>query len=105
MATFRSAEELVGREPLFLVLGAVFALVISPVAPIPFLAFSILALTAATAFLFKRLIPLAGNLRTLTTALDNRNQAVQELAVDLEELSLIDPLTGARNRRGFINLV
>ena len=102
---FRAAEELVGKSPLRLVLLAVFALVISPAAPVLFLGLAVICLGGATGFLLKRLIPQAGYVLTLTSALDERNQQVQELVVDLEELSLIDPLTGARNRRGFMNLV
>jgi PleD family two-component response regulator len=105
MKKLRSAVELVGARALYLVLGAVVAVILSPISPVPLLGVAILTLGGTLVLLVQRSLPHATNLQTLTVALDDRNQQVQQLSMELQELSLIDPLTGARNRRGFINLV
>jgi diguanylate cyclase (GGDEF)-like protein len=105
MKKIRSAAEVLGSGALALGSLAVAAFILSPLFPLPFLIVTIGALGGTVALLLQRFLPQAGELVVLNKALNERNIEVQTAVAGLNELSLIDPLTGARNRRGFINLV
>ncbi|MEA2507672.1 MAG: hypothetical protein QOH48_2290 [Actinomycetota bacterium] len=105
MRKFRSAVELVGGGALLVGFLTAAALVASPARPVPMLVLSNFGLILILVLVLRRVAPQGTEVLTLVDALSDRDVEVQTLAVELEELSLIDPLTGARNRRGFINLV
>jgi diguanylate cyclase (GGDEF)-like protein len=105
MKKFRSAVDFVGGTSLCLVAAALLAVVLSPISPVAMLAAGIVMLGGALFFSLQRSLPQTKDLQTLSNVLVDRTEQVQQLTMELQELSLIDPLTGARNRRGFINLV
>jgi diguanylate cyclase (GGDEF)-like protein len=105
MKKFRSAVELVGGGALTLGSVAGIALIASPVRLVPLLILSTLGFIGTLVLILRHVAPQGAEVIALTDALSERNFEVQTLAVELQELSLIDPLTGARNRRGFMNLV
>jgi diguanylate cyclase (GGDEF)-like protein len=105
MRKFRSAVELVGGGALVVGFLTAAVLVASPARPVPLLLLSTFGSILTLVLVLRRVSPQSEEVLSLTDALSDRNVEVQTLAVELEELSLIDPLTGARNRRGFINLV
>ena len=69
------------------------------------LALSVLGLVAIVGVLFGDLSRTAQQRDALLGLVDGKDEEVQRLTVELTELDLVDPLTGARNRRGFIDLV
>lgn len=105
MKKFRSAAELLtgGVLPLGAVAGIAF--LASPILPVPLLIISILGFIGTLVLVLRNVAPQGAEVLALKDALSDRNVEVQTLAAELQELSLIDPLTGARNRRGFMNLV
>jgi diguanylate cyclase (GGDEF)-like protein len=88
------------------VLGLLILLaVIAPGLRVFWLVASVVGLAVIVGVLFRQLIELSKALLLASTTLDEQSDEIQRLTVDLTELSLIDPLTGSRNRRGFMDLV
>jgi diguanylate cyclase (GGDEF)-like protein len=105
MKKFRSVETLAGGSTAVLLALVLILTVIAPGPRVVWLIVGILGLVAVIAALLRSMSARTGAMRAAALELEEKSEEVSALTVELTELTLIDPLTGARNRRGFIDLV
>jgi diguanylate cyclase (GGDEF)-like protein len=105
MKKFGSVETLAGGSAVAVLALVLILTVVSPGLRVVWLVAGILGLAAVVAFLLRAMSARRQAMRDAATELDETSEAVSALTAELTELSLVDPLTGARNRRGFIDLV
>lgn len=79
--------------------------VLSPSQRVLWLIAGILGLAAIIGLVLRQLNLQTNELERARAELDDNREDLTGLTVELTEMSLVDPLTGARNRRGFIDLV
>ena len=105
MTKLGSQHKLLGGSTLA-VLGLLLILVATaPTLGALWLGLAVAGLAAVIVLLFRDLARAAGEREALLQTIDDKNEEVQRLTLELTELDLVDPVTGARNRRGFIDLV
>jgi diguanylate cyclase (GGDEF)-like protein len=105
MKKFGSVERLAAGGTLVLVAAVMLLAVLSPSQRVAWLIAGILGLTAIIGLVLRQLNLQTNHLRMARSELDDNREDLTGLTVELTEMSLVDPLTGARNRRGFIDLV
>jgi diguanylate cyclase (GGDEF)-like protein len=105
MKKFRSAETLAGGSAVAVVALVLVLSVASPSLRTVWLIAAVLGLAAVIAFLLRDMNARTGAMRAAAAELDEKSEEVSALTAELTDLRLVDPLTGARNRRGFIDLV
>jgi diguanylate cyclase (GGDEF)-like protein len=105
MRKIERREQLTGGSALCVLGLLVLLIAVSPAHTVLWLVFSVAALLAIIAILLRQLTLQSNDLLRSSSELDDKSEAVQDMAMELTELVLVDPLTGSRNRRGFIDLV
>ncbi|MEA2508199.1 MAG: hypothetical protein QOG21_281 [Actinomycetota bacterium] len=105
MKKLRSVETLAGGSTVALLALVVILSVIAPGPRVVWLIAAVLGLAAVIVYLLRSISARTGAMRAAAVELEEKSEEVSALTVELTELTLIDPLTGARNRRGFIDLV
>jgi two-component system C4-dicarboxylate transport sensor histidine kinase DctB len=105
MKKFRSVETLAGGSAVAICALVLIVTLTDRSLRVVALIAGVVGLAAVIAILIRAMSARMGAMRDAALELDEKNEAVSALTAELYELSLIDPLTGARNRRGFIDLV
>jgi diguanylate cyclase (GGDEF)-like protein len=105
MKKFASVERLAGGGALLLLVAAGLASVLSPAHRLYWLTAAILGLAAIIFVLLRQLNSQTSDLQMAVSELNDNRDDLTGMTMELTELTLVDPLTGARNRRGFIDLV
>jgi diguanylate cyclase (GGDEF)-like protein len=105
MKKFGSVERLAAGSTFLLAAAVVILAVLFPSQRLSWLIAGIVGLTAIIGFLLRQLNLQTNELQGARAELDDNREDLTGLTVELTEMSLVDPLTGARNRRGYIDLV
>jgi diguanylate cyclase (GGDEF)-like protein len=105
MKKFGSVERLAAGGTLVLVAAVILLAVLSPSMRVAWLIAGMLGLAAIIGLVLRQLNLQTNYLRMARAELSDNRDDLTGLTVELTEMSLVDPLTGARNRRGFIDLV